>query len=175
MESYPSRYEEWVTLRDETKVFLRPVKETDGPLLVEFFKKLSPSSVFLRFLSPLHHLPENLVYQFSHVDYKKDFGLVALLNTGDSSTVIGVGRYAYYAERERPELAVVVRDDLHGKGLGSILLMKVISIGKENGFSRFGATIDPDNQTIMNIFKRSGYDWKIYHKEPGVYYIEIRA
>jgi RimJ/RimL family protein N-acetyltransferase len=69
----------------------------------------------------------------------------------------------------------VVRDDLHGKGLGSILLMKVINIGKENGFSRFGATIDPDNQTIMNIFRRSGYNWKIYHKESGVYYIEIRA
>jgi acetyltransferase len=175
METYPSRYEAWVTLRDETKVFLRPVKTTDGPLLLELFKELSPSSVYLRFLSPIHTLPENLVYQFTHIDYKKDFGLVALTNIGNSSLIIGVGRYAYYPEREQPELAVVVRDDWQGKGLGSILLMRAINIGRENGFSRFGATIDPDNQAIINVFKRSGYDWKIYHKEPGAYYIEIRT
>ena len=175
METYPSRYEAWVTLRDETKVFLRPVKTTDGPLLLELFKKLSPSSVTLRFLSPMHNLPENLVYQFTHVDYKKDFGLIALIDIGNSSTIIGVGRYAYYPETEKPELAVVVRDDWQTKGLGSILLIRVINIGRENGFSHFGATIAPENQTIMNIFKRSGYDWKIYRREQGVYYIEIQA
>ena len=87
MEMYPSRYEAWVTLRDETKVFLRPVKEMDGPLLSELFSKLSQASVILRFLSPLHNLPEKLVYQFSHVDYKKDFGLVALINTNALSNV----------------------------------------------------------------------------------------
>lgn len=175
METYPSRYEAWVTLRDETKVFLRPVKTTDGPLLLELFKKLSPSSVYLRFLSPMPNLPENLVYQFIHVDYKKDFGLVASINIGNSSAIIGVGRYGYYPETERPELAVVVRDDWQGKGLGSILLMRVINIGRENGFSRFGATIEPENQIILNIFKQSGYDYKIYHREQGVYYIEIQA
>ena len=53
--------------------------------------------------------------------------------------------------------------------------MRVINIGKENGFSRFGATIDPENQTIMNIFKRSGYGYKISRREQGVYYIEIQA
>jgi len=175
MEIYPTRYEAWVTLRDEAKVFLRPVKATDGSLLLELFKKLSPSSVYLRFLSPIHNLPENLVYQFTHVDYEKDFGLAALINIGNSSAIIGVGRYAYYQEREQPELAVVVRDDWQGKGLGSILLMRVINIGRENGFSRFGATIDPENQVILNIFKQSGYDYRIYHREQGVYYIEIQA
>ena len=175
MEPYPSRYEAWVTLRDETKVFLRPVKTTDGLLLLELLKKLSPSSVYLRFLSSMPDLPENLLFRFTHVDYKRDFGLVALSNVEDSSAIIGVGRYAYNLERERPELAVVVRDDWQGKGLGSILLMKVINIGRENGFSCFEATIDPENQIILNIFKRSGYDYKVYHREQGVYHIEIRT
>ena len=175
MEIYPGRYEAWVTLRDETKVFLRPVKEMDGPLLSELFSKLSQASVILRFLSPLHNLPEKLVYQFSHVDYKKDFGLVALVSIGNSSPIIGVGRYAYDSETERPELAVVVRDDLQGKGLGSILLSRVIDIGRENGFSRFGALLNPENQIMMNIFKRLGYKYKIHNKGQGAYYIEIQA
>jgi RimJ/RimL family protein N-acetyltransferase len=72
-------------------------------------------------------------------------------------------------------LAVVVRDDWQGKGLRSILLTRVINIGRENGFSRFEATIDPENQIILNIFRRSGYDYKIYHREQGVYHIEIQT
>jgi hypothetical protein len=80
----------------------------------------------------MHHLPENLVFQFTHVDYEKDFRLVALVYIENSGAIIGV------------------------------------NIGRENGFSRFGATIDPENQVIVNFFKRSGYDWKIVHKEQGV-------
>jgi acetyltransferase len=93
MEIYPSRYEVSVSLRDETKVFLRPVKATDGPLLLELFNKLSPSSGRPRFLYPLHNMPEKLVCQFSPVDYKKDFGLVAITNIRNSDTVVGVGRF----------------------------------------------------------------------------------
>ncbi len=74
-----------------------------------------------------------------------------------------------------PELAVVVRDDCQGKGLGSILLLRVINIGRENGFSRFGALVDPENGTMMNIFKRSGYDYRISRMEQGAYFIEIQA
>jgi acetyltransferase len=175
MGMYSGRYEEWVTLRDETKVFLRPVKEMDGPLLSDLFSKLSQASIILRFLSPLHNLPEKLVYQFSHVDYKKDFGLVGLTDMGNSSPIIGVGRYAYDSETERPELAVVVRDDWQGKGLGSILLSRVIGIGRENGFSRFGALINPENQTILNIFKRLKYKYNIHEKKQGAYYVELQA
>jgi acetyltransferase len=172
---YPSRYETSVTLRDETKVFLRPVKATDGPLLLELFKNLSLSSIRLRFLSFLDSLSEKLVYQFTHVDYRKDFGLVAMTTIGNSSAIIGVGRYAYNSKNERPELAVVVRDDWQGKGLGSILLLRVINIGRESGFSCFQALIDSQNDTIMHIIKRLGYNYKICHEEQGAYLIEIQA
>jgi RimJ/RimL family protein N-acetyltransferase len=94
---------------------------------------------------------------------------------GDAEEVIGVGRYAYDSESELPELAVVVRDDWQGKGLGSILLGRVINIGRENGFSCFQALIDSQNHTIMNIIKRSGYDYKICREEQGAYLIEIQA
>jgi acetyltransferase len=135
---YPSRYEEWVDLRNGRKVFLRPVKETDGPLLVELFEEMSVLSVRLRFLSPLHHLPEQLVYRFTHVDYRKDFGLAALINE-NSGPIIGVVRYAYDPQSEMLELAVAVRDDWQRNGLGSRLLIRVVKVSTEHGYSRFGA------------------------------------
>jgi acetyltransferase len=174
MELYPSRYEEWVDLRNGRKVFLRPVRETDGPLLVKLFEEMSSSSVRLRFLSPLHHLPEQLVYRFTHVEYGKDFGLVALINE-NFGPIIGVARYAYDLQSEMPEFAVAVRDDWQGNGFGSILFMRVIKVGREHGYSRFVALVDPQNRTMINIFKRSGYDYKISRMEQDAYFIEIQG
>jgi len=175
MEIYPSRYEMSVHLRDGTEVFLRPVKETDGPLLSELFKGLSPSSVRLRFLSLLHRLPEELVYQFTHVDYKTSFWLAALINREPSGPIVGVARYAYDSGAVLPELAVVVRDDWQEKGLGSILLSRIIAIGKENGFSRFEATIDSQNKAILHLFRKIGVQYKICRREQEAYLIEIQG
>ncbi len=174
-ELYPSQYEEWITLKDGNRVFLRPVKTTDGDLLQELFRKLSPFSIRLRFLSPLESLPENILYQFTHLDYKKNFGLAALTDIENSGPIIGVGRYAYDSQSEKPELAVAVRDDWQGKGLGTILFMRVIKIGVENGYPCFGAVVDPQNRTMMNIFRRSGYPYKISSGELGAYIIEIQG
>jgi hypothetical protein len=40
MDIYPSRYEEWVGLRNGRKVFLRPVKEPEGSNRDLFLKDL---------------------------------------------------------------------------------------------------------------------------------------
>jgi RimJ/RimL family protein N-acetyltransferase len=174
MESYPRRYEEWIELKNGRKVFLRPVKETDGPLLVDLFNKMSPSSVHLRFLSPLPQLPDQLVYRFTHLDYVKEFGLAALINE-DSGPIIGVARYAYDPETGMPELAIAVRDDWQGNGLGTIFLTRVINVGKENGYSRFSALVDPQNRTMMHLFKRSGYGTEVIRMEQGAYFLEIQT
>jgi acetyltransferase len=174
MDLYPSGYQEWVDLRNGRKVFLRPVKETDGPLLVELFEGMSLVSVRLRFLSPLQHLPKQLVYRFTHLDYKEDFGLAALIDE-NSGPMIGVARYAYDPQIKMPELAFAVRDAWQGNGLGSILLIRIIKAGREHGYSRFGALVDPQNRTMINIFKRSGYDCKISRMEQGAYSIEIQT
>ncbi len=42
--NYPSQYESRITLKGGREVFLRPVLETDAPLLVDLFNKLSPES-----------------------------------------------------------------------------------------------------------------------------------
>jgi RimJ/RimL family protein N-acetyltransferase len=105
---------------------------------------------------------------------RNDFGLAALINE-NSGPIIGVARYAYDPAGEMPELAVAVRDDWQGNGLGSILFIRVIKVGREHGYLRFGALVDPQNRTMMNIFKRLGCDYKISCMEQGAYFIEMQA
>lgn len=166
--SYPSQYESWLTLKNARKVFLRPILQTDGPHLIDLFNKLSPQSIYFRFLRPLRTLPEDLLHQFTHINYISEFALVATIKENRRNTIIAVGRYAYDPQDNTTDIAVIVRDDWQHLGLGKSLLVKIITIGKAHGISRFVSMISPQNDIIKQILwsldyeirysPRSGYD-----------------
>jgi len=157
---YPSQYENWITLKDGRKVFIRPILETDGPLIVDLFNKTSEHSRYLRMLSHIKALPEDLLFQFTHLDYDKAFALVAMIEEDEKDAIIAIARYAYDQQENYTELALVVRDDWQHYGLGKSLLLQLISIGKEHGISRFATVIDPQNDIILKIIPEISYDAK---------------
>jgi acetyltransferase len=171
-EDHLSRYESRVTTKNGKEVFIRPVLQTDGPLIIDFFNKLSPQSIYLRFLSRLRFLPEDMLYRFTHVDYQAEFALAGVIKEDGKNTIIAVCRYAYDPQYDLPELAVVVRDDWQHFGLGAILLVKIIAIAKEHGITRLGAEIDPHNNIIRKLFQDLGYEVK-YTLRAGSYRLEI--
>ncbi len=160
--SYPSQYETRLTLKNGKEVFLRPVMETDAPLLVDLFNKLSRESRYLRFLRHMDSLPEHLLYNFTHVNYTSDFALVAILEEDGKEAIVGVGRYGFDPHQNNTDLAVAVRDDCQGLGLGKLLLVKTIDIGREHGVSRFVSVLDPRNNLIRHIVSKLGYKVKYY-------------
>ncbi len=169
---YPREYEGWTTIGDGSEVFLRPIKPTDGPLLVEGFHKLSPRSIYLRFLSPLRDLPEKWVYQFTHVDYRNDFALVATIHERGLESIIAVGRYAQNPTTGRAEVAVVVRDDWQRRGLGKALLLRLMEIARENRITRFEAFIDKDNFIVIGLISSLGVRHTMGSEE-GLYRVEM--
>lgn len=170
--NYPDQYESWLTLKDGSRVFLRPVMERDSPLLIELFKKMSPKSVWLRFLRHLDSLSEEMVCRFTHVNYSSQFALVAVVNEDGKDSIIAVGRYADEPEEEGTELAVAVRDDWHHLGLGKALLRNVVDIAREHGISRFVGMIDPHNTIIRLILLQLGYGVNYSFKD-GFFQVQI--
>lgn len=171
---YPAMYEAWVALKDGSKLFLRPIRPRDAPLLIDLFHKLSPRSIYMRFLSPLRQLPEGWARRLATVDYVRDFALVGVIEEGPGEAIVAVGRYASDPEKDRAELAVVVRDDWQGRGLGRLVLARVIEIARENGIGRFDAVVDHENSTVMGIIDELGYPHRV-RTEQGAYYVEIEA
>lgn len=159
---YPSQYESRITVKGGREVFLRPVLETDAPLLVDLFNKLSRESRYLRFLRYMDSLPDHLLYRFTHVNYTSEFALMAVIQEDGKDAIIGVGRYAYDQNLGETDLAVAVRDDWQKVGLGKLLLQKTISIGKEHGVSRFVSVFDPRNNLIRHIVSKLGYKTRYY-------------
>lgn len=158
--NYPAQYEEWFTLKNGKKIFIRPIMETDENLVIDFFERLSPQSLYLRFLTQLRALPEYMLYRFTHIDYKSEFALVGMFKENGKDAIVAIARYANTPHDNSTDLAVAVRDDWQCLGIGKALLKKVVDIGRENGIYRFEGMIHPDNKLIMQILLDLGYKLK---------------
>ncbi|MHC1724766.1 MAG: GNAT family N-acetyltransferase [Syntrophobacteraceae bacterium] len=172
--SYPSQYESRLTLKNGSEVFLRPIMRTDGHFLVDLFNKMTPQSIYLRFLWRLPALPEEMIRRFTHMDYKSEFALVALIEEQGKNAIIAVARYAFDRDEKKTDLAVAVRDDWQGLGLGKPMLAKIVAIGREHGIFRFQSMMDPENIAMKQILSGLGYEVQ-YSLRSGFLQVEIVA
>ncbi len=170
--NYPTQYESWLTLKNGREIFLRPIMQTDVALIVDLFERLSAQSVYLRFLRPLHALPKDMLYRFTHINYNSEFALAGIIKEDGKDAIIAVARYAYTPHDNLTDLAVAVRDDWQHVGLGKSLLKKIVEIGKEHGICRFGGMIDPQNKIIIQILSELGYKVKCSLRS-GFFQVEI--
>lgn len=145
---------EKVKLRDGTEVIIRAIVPEDAPLLQDLFRRLSPESVFLRFLTRLKELTQTQAERLANVDYQTHMALVAMLGPD----IIGVARYAPSTEPEpgMAEAAVVVEDQYQSRGLGTLLLGRLSDYARQHGIVAFLASIHQSNERILSFIRKSG-------------------
>lgn len=149
-------FREIVQLRDGTEVLLRPIDPEDAVRLQALFKMLSPESIYLRFLEPLKELSLKEAQRYAQVDYQDNMAIVAALPAGEQ--LIGVARYGqgYPPEPGVVDAAVVVADDYQGKGLGTILLLRLVDYARTQDIQAMHATVHQSNAQIMRFITKSG-------------------
>jgi acetyltransferase len=161
----PEQYKGRLTLKNGWEVFLRPILPSDESLILDLASRLSSDSLYLRFLSHINALPDDLLFQLTHVNYESGFALAAVIREGEKEAIIAVARYVYDPKENVTDFAIVVRDDWQHYGLGKFLLAKIFTIGKEqHGISRFASIIDPANHIMKRIFREHGYTVKYFYK-----------
>lgn len=170
IEKYPAGYERWVALKTGKFVFIRPIKTTDAPRLKDLFSRLSQETIHARFLGLMRALPDDLLYQFTHLDYISHFALAAAIREEPGESVIAVGRYAWNDEIQMPELAFAIRDDWQGKGLGTVLFHHIAEAAIKNGFIRFHCLVKPDNNAMRGIIEKSGFPYSVRYTGGFCYY-----
>ncbi|MEE4356048.1 MAG: GNAT family N-acetyltransferase [Desulfococcaceae bacterium] len=169
---YPGQYESMCKLKNGREIFLRPIMDSDRDLLLDLFSRMSPRSVYLRFLRHLPSLPENTVNKLINIDYHSNFALVAISGENGKETIVSVGRYGYDPDEEGTDLAVAVRDDWQHAGLGKMMLSTVVSIAKDHGITNFIGMMDPQNSVMQKLLPKLGYRVKYFMKN-GFYKVEI--
>jgi GNAT superfamily N-acetyltransferase len=146
-------YRERLSLTDGTWAELRLVKPEDAALLRDGFARLSPRSRFQRFLSAKPRLSEEELRYLTQVDGERHLALGAVTRSpGGREVGLGVARFIRLAQTpEVAEVAITVADDAQGKGLGRVLLERLVDAARERGVERFEFRVLAGNMPMYRL------------------------
>jgi len=155
-EGYPQQFEADVVLSDGGTVLIRPIRPDDREALARFHDRLSPESVYLRYFSPHPHLSDAELEYLTTIDYRLRMALVAVL--GDD--IVAVARYEGRDGKTDAEVAFLIDDHHHGRGIGTVLLEWLAAAAREAGITEFYATTLWENQKMLGVFREAGFQTK---------------
>jgi RimJ/RimL family protein N-acetyltransferase len=142
------------TLPDGLTVLLRPIRPGDKAALALGITQLSPDSAYARFLTPKPRLTTKELRFLTEVDGIDHVALVAA-PPAHPELLLAVGRFLRdAADPEQAEVAVIVADHLHGRGLGTALGLALADAARERGIRRFTATMSPGNTPALRLLAR---------------------
>jgi L-amino acid N-acyltransferase YncA len=144
-----------VTLRDGTRVRMRPIVPGDAPRLVALYDRLSRDTRYHRFFSSMRRLPPDWARFLATVDYRTRLALV-VESPHDAEALIAVARYEPGGAPDTAEVAFVVQDDWQGRGLGSVLFGELLRAAAASGVRRFRAWVLADNRRMLDLIARFG-------------------
>jgi GNAT superfamily N-acetyltransferase len=137
---------------------IRPIRASDAPALQAGFERLSDDSRYYRFHSGMRRIPDGLLRYLTEVDGVDHVALVSFeLSRGVEGRGVGVARFI--RDRAQPstaELAVVVIDELQGRGIARRLLAKLAEAAAERGIVRFKASVLSSNKRARGLLARLG-------------------
>jgi len=141
------------TLKDGSRILIRPLAADDREGLAEGFERLSPESRYRRFFGPVTHLSERELDYLTQIDHHDHEALVALEE--DSGEGIAVARFIRIDD-DSAEPAIAVVDDWQHRGVAAHLLDALADRAREEGISRFVAQVLSDNTAAINAFRKLG-------------------
>jgi RimJ/RimL family protein N-acetyltransferase len=146
-------------LADGTRVVLRHVRPADGAELRRAFERLTPESRYRRFFGGLTQLTDATLRYLTEVDGQDHVAIVALGESPDLKSEVGLGVARFVRLRDEPtvaEAAVTVVDDAQRKGLGRLLATTLADAARERGIHRFRADVLADNEPMRAIMSEIG-------------------
>jgi acyl-CoA hydrolase/RimJ/RimL family protein N-acetyltransferase len=169
---YPEELVKNVTLKNGSKVVLRPIKPSDATLKQHLFYSLSKDAVTKRYLGSLKTMPLKRVWPYVIVDYKNEMVLVGTTTEEGRENIIAIGSYSRVPNTDLAEVALLVRDDWQNQGLGTTLFRYLAETAQKYGITEFTAWVLKDNNRMIHIFRKSGYQMK-YGIEGDLYHVNL--
>jgi L-amino acid N-acyltransferase len=144
-------------------ITVRPYKIDDTPAILEIinYNILHSSALY-------DYVPRSLETQTAMLEDKlsKNFPVIVAV---EDNEVVGFGSYGEFRFREAykftVEHSVYARQDKIGKGVGKLLLTKLIEIAKEQKLHTMIGVIDAENGSSITFHKKFGFEEVGFIKE----------
>jgi acetyltransferase len=174
---YPKELEDTITLPDGDLLRIRPIRPEDEPGFLKLFQSLTPEERRMRFLHPIHVLSHIEAALLTQIDYDREMALVLAgekSSEDGSDDLYGSVSITTSPDGERAEYAILVRKDLAGKGLGKMLMRRIIDYARSRGIKEiFGQTL-PDNTAMLKVCKTLGFTSRRDPDDPGVVTVSLQ-
>ena len=142
----------------EGEITVRPIKPEDAELEIEFVRKLSPETKYLRFMNTMRELPPAMVARLTQIDYDREMAFVAIIPDENGNEVeIGVCRYAVNPDGETCEFAIVVAEDWQHRGLARRLMGVLIETARNRGLQAMTGIFLSNNDRMLKFVSSLGF------------------
>jgi GNAT superfamily N-acetyltransferase len=147
------------------RVRVRHIRPDDTTLLVDLFDHLSPRSRYLRFFTPLTNISRERVQQeaqqLAAINPERQGALVGIVRGPHGPAIIGVARWSQQPTQPNvAEVAIVVRDDYQGQGVGRHLFALLGEVARARGITTMTATTVAENHVVLRALHRSGLPFR---------------
>ena len=163
---YPKELESKAALNDGTALALRPIRPEDEPLLQDIVRHMNPEHLWLRFFTPVRALTHQLAARLSQIDYDREMAIIAL--TVAEGTPLGVARFAADPDNRRAEYAIGVRSDWQGRGLGVLLMRRIIEVATARGIRELIGDVLHENQAMLQLCRALGFELTSFPEDPEI-------
>ena len=155
---YPQELEEQITV-DGCQVLLRPIRPEDEPQHREFFNQLDPEDRYFRFFATIREPAHSELARFTQIDFDREMAFIATRsNEQGRAETWGVVRSVADPDNQQAEVAIIVRSDLKGRGLGRILLDKMIRYCHSRGTAELTGETLRSNYRMLALAKNLGFE-----------------
>ena len=138
-------------------ICVRQLYPEDRSLLEELVARTALHDLQMRFFGGFRKLPPDLLDHLMRIDPEQRIALVASsYRSSGTPEILAVGR-AHAVAHGSAELALLVRSDLKGLGLGSLLLERLIRCCRKRGVSRLEADVLRENAPMLRLADRYGF------------------
>jgi len=154
---YPAELAETIDWHGE-RIVVRPIRPEDEQQHREFVSRLGAEDLRLRFFYSRRELPRSELARLTQIDYDREMALIAVRPSerGPEET-LGVVRAVADPDNVEAEFAVIVRSDLKGRGLGHLLLARMVEHLTRRGTVRVVGHVLRENLAMRQLGESLGF------------------
>ena len=155
---YPSQWQRHIEVNDGWRVFVRPIRPEDEPLIHDFLHHVTPQDLRLRFFAPMKEFTHAFIARLTQLDYARAMAFVAFDEaTGDLVGVVRIHSDLDLRERRIRDPAALRPQ---GQGLGWALMQMIIEYARSEGLKVISGDVLAENTVMLAMCRSLGFEVK---------------
>lgn len=141
------------------RLVVRPIRPEDEPAHRRFIERLDPEDIRMRIFHTRRELPHSELARLTQIDYAREMALVAVevADDGQEGETLGVVRAVSDPDNVEAEFAIIVRSDLKGRGLGRLLMQRIVDHARRQGWRRLIGDVLQGNRAMLELAQHLGF------------------